>query len=80
MDLRRLIIISGLCCCLKQSFTFTVTQIIDGHTAMIADINDLKDSVVAIEETSQIDMGYVGIGVGVIGIAIAVVALVRSRN
>ena len=58
----------------------TVTQIIDGHTAMIADINDLKDSVKAIEETNQMDMGYVGIGVGVIGIAVAVVALVRSRN
>ena len=58
----------------------TLTQIIDGHTAIIADISDLKDSVETIEETKQMDMGYVGIGVGVIGIAIAVVALVKSRN
>ena len=58
----------------------TLTQIIDGHTAIIADINDLKDSVETIEETKQMDMGFVGIGVGVIGIAIAVVALVKSRN
>ena len=58
----------------------TLTQIIDGHTAIIADISDLKDSVETIEETKQMDMGYVGIGVGVIGIAIALVALVKSRN
>ena len=58
----------------------TLTQIIDGHTALIADIKDLKEFMNAIEETDQMDVGYVGIGVGVIGIAIAVVALVRSRN
>ena len=58
----------------------TLTQIIDGHTALIADIKDLKESVNAIEETDQMDMGYVGIGIGVIGIAIAVVALAKSKN
>ena len=36
MDLRRFIIISGLCCCLKQSFTFTVTQMIVMDTTNIA--------------------------------------------
>ena len=63
-----------------QPSDLTLTQIIDGHTALIADIKDLKESINAIEETDQMDMGYVGIGVGVVGIAIAIVALVRSRN
>ena len=58
----------------------TLTQIIDGHTAIIADINDLKDSVNAIKETNQMDVGYVGIGVGVIGITIAVIALANSKK
>ena len=58
----------------------TLTQIIDGHTALIADINDLKDSLKAVEESKQMDIGYVGIVVGVIGIGIAVISLARSRN
>ena len=58
----------------------TLTQIIDGHTALIADIKDLKESVNNLEQAEQMDTGYVGIGVGVIGIAIAIVALVKSRN
>ena len=59
----------------------TVQQIIDGHTALIEDIGDLKDSVDNLEETKQeMDMGYVGIGVGIIGIAIAVVALAKSKK
>ena len=58
----------------------TLTQIIDGHTALIADIKDLKESVNDLEESNQMDIGYIGIGIGVIGITIAIVALARSRN
>lgn len=59
----------------------TVQQMIDGHTALIEDIGDLKDSVNDLEETKQqMDMGYAGIGVGLIGIAIAVVALAKSKK
>lgn len=59
----------------------TVQQMIDGHTALIEDIGDLKDSVNNLEETKQqMDMGYVGIGVGIIGIAIAVVAIAKSKK
>ena len=59
----------------------TIQQMIDGHTALIEDIGDLKDSVNNLEETKQqMDMGYTGIGVGLIGIAIAVVALVKSKK
>lgn len=59
----------------------TVTQIIDGHTALISDINDLKESVKNLEDSnSQMNVGYAGIGVGIIGIAIAVVALAKSKK
>ena len=58
----------------------TVQQMIDGHTALIEDIGDLKDSVNNLEETKQTDMSYVGIGVGLIGIAIAIVALAKSKK
>lgn len=58
----------------------TVRQMIDGHTALIEDIGELKESVSSLEEIPQIDIGYVGIGVGIIGISIAVIALVKSKN
>jgi len=58
----------------------TLNQIIDGHTALIADINNLKESVKNLEEIQANNMGYVGIGVGIIGIVIAIIALVKSKN
>jgi hypothetical protein len=58
----------------------TVTQMIDGHTALIEDIGDLKKSVYDLEKTQPNNVGYAGIGVGVVGIIIAVIALVKSKN
>lgn len=59
----------------------TVQQMIDGHTALIEDIGDLKDSVKNLEETKQqMDMGYAGTAAGLIGIVIAVVALAKSKK
>ena len=58
----------------------TVTQMIDGHTALIEDVGNLKESVYDLEKTQLNNVGYVGIGVGVIGIIIAVIALVKSKN
>ena len=59
----------------------TITQMIDGHTTLIGDIHDLKESVANLEETKQqMNVGYVGIGVGIIGITIAVVALAKSKK
>ena len=59
----------------------TITQIIDGHTTLIGDIHDLKESVNNLEETKQqMNVGYAGVGVGIIGIAIAIVALAKSKK
>jgi hypothetical protein len=58
----------------------TVTQMIDGHTALIEDVSDLKDSVIIIENNQSSDMGSIGIGVGLIGIVIAIIALAKSKK
>ena len=59
----------------------TVTQMIDGHTALISDMSTLKESVAALEgANSSVNAGYVGIFIGMIGIIIAVIALVRSKS
>ena len=58
----------------------TVTQMIDGHTALIEDVGDLKESIIILENNQSSNMGYVGVGVGVIGIIIAIIALVKSKN
>ncbi|MHA7646288.1 hypothetical protein [Nitrosopumilus sp. S4] len=61
-----------------QPSDLTLTQIIDGHTSLIAEINDLKEKVNSLEESKQMDMGYIGIGV--IAIIIASIALVKSKK
>ena len=58
----------------------TVQQMIDGHTALIEDVSELKDSVSILEESQSNNIGYIGIGVGVIGIAIAIVAITKSKK
>ena len=58
----------------------TLTQLIDGHTTLLGEINDLKESVSELEQKNQVDVGYAGIGFGVIGIAIAIFALSKIRK
>lgn len=58
----------------------TITQMIDGHTALIEDFNDLKESVNDLEQAQPNNLGYLGIGVGMIGITIASIALVKSKK
>ena len=58
----------------------TITQMIDGHTALIEDISDMKKSINNLEEKQSNNIGYVGVGAGVIGIVIAIIALSKSKN
>ena len=58
----------------------TVQQMIDGHTALIEDVSDMKESINILKEKQSNNIGYVGIGAGIIGIVIAIVALVKSKN
>lgn len=59
----------------------TLTQIIDGHTSLIADMNDLKESLNNLEKKNQqINESYVAIGIGIIGIVIAVFALRKTKK
>ena len=63
-----------------EPIDLTLNQIIDGHTALISDIQNLKESVKNLEETQANNTGYVAIGLGFIGITIAIIALARSKN
>ena len=59
----------------------TLQQMIDGHTALIEDIGDLKESVERLEQSNnQMNTGYLGIGLGIIGIAIGSIAIAKSRK
>ena len=58
----------------------TIQQMIDGHTALIEDVSELKDSVKNLEETKQDNIGYMGIAVGIIGISIAIIDIIKSKK
>ena len=59
----------------------TLRQLIDGHTALLDDISNIKESVVYLEKENQwTDIGYVGTGLSIAGIAIAVIALRKSNQ
>ncbi|NND85906.1 MAG: hypothetical protein HKM23_00965 [Nitrosopumilus sp.] len=63
-----------------QPSDLTLNQIIDGHTSLIAEIHDLKESVNSLQESKQMDIGYVGVMMGIIGIVIASFAFVKSKK
>jgi hypothetical protein len=64
-----------------ESSDLTLNQLIDGHTAVVGEVNDLKESVSMLEQTnSQNSIGYVGIGLGIVALVIASIALIKSKK
>ena len=59
----------------------TLNQIIDAHTTIVGDINDLKESVNQLEGANQtMNIGYAGMGLGVAGIIIALIAISKTKK
>ena len=58
----------------------TVQQMIDGHTALIEDVNDLKDSVNKLESSQSTAFGYIGMGLGIAGIIVASIAISKTKK
>jgi hypothetical protein len=64
-----------------ESSDLTLNQLIDGHTAVVGEVNDLKESIIILEKSnSQNSIGYAGIGLGVAALVIAGIALARSKK
>jgi hypothetical protein len=64
-----------------ESSDLTLNQLIDGHTAVVGEVNDLKESVSNLEQTeSGNEISYAGIGLGIIAIIIAGISLGRSKK
>ena len=64
-----------------ESSDLTLNQLIDGHTAVVGEVNDLKEKVTTLENSSsENNVGYVGIVLGIIGIVIASIALAKSKK
>ena len=64
-----------------ESSDLTLNQLIDGHTTLVGEINDLNESVSQLEELNQqMNITYLEIGLGIIGIVIALVALSKTKK
>ena len=64
-----------------ESSDLTLNQLIDGHTTLVGEVNDLNESVSQLESSNQqMNIGYIGIGLGIIGIVIASISLSKKRK
>lgn len=64
-----------------ESSDITLNQLIDGHTSLVGEINDLKESVTKLEKLNQqMSIGYVSLSLGIIGIIIASIALSKTKR
>jgi len=59
----------------------TLTQLIDGHTTLLGEVNNLKKSFTELEQSNhQMNVSYLAIGVSLLGIIIASIALYKIRK
>jgi len=64
-----------------KPYDLTLTQLIDGHTTLVGEINDLKNSVSKLEQSNlQMNVSYIAIGVGILGIIIASISLFKIKR
>ena len=64
-----------------KPYDLTLTQLIDGHTTLVGEINDLKNSVSKLEQSNlQMNVSYIAIGVGILGIIIASISLFKTKK
>ena len=64
-----------------ESSDLTLNQLIDGHTAVVGEVNSLKELVSELEKSNmQLSLGFAGIIIGIIAIVISVFALLKSKK
>ena len=64
-----------------ESSDLTLNQLIDGHTAVVGEVNSLKELVSELEKSNmQLSLGFAGIIIGIIAIVISVIALLKSKK
>jgi len=63
-----------------ETADLTLNQLIDGHTAVVGEVNDLKESVENLEKANmRLNVGYAGLIIGIIAIIISGIALLKSK-
>ena len=64
-----------------ETTDLTLNQLIDGHTAVVGEVNQLKLSVENLEKTNmQMSIGYAGIIIGIVAIVISSLAIIKSKK
>jgi hypothetical protein len=59
----------------------TLTQLIDGHTTLLGEVNNLKESISKLENNNQFDFTSIfAIILSIVAICIAIYAIKKSKN